>query len=268
MLCKHIYKHIINIFINPYSSWPFWTPNLLSCSPKSSAVKNITAETFPHEKRREIKNKWRQWKNMGKGEHLQREVYFQNADFLILLLQKTVLQSSYLISANFSISSQPWQRPPSHTNKATVAETREEEEKAVIQEEGKDAAVLCPGHSGDGSFFQLLRKPQNKMAEHAVSGQHLTERDNWGTGEENTWIEDRELSNQVPETNQQLWAQAAPLILWLARCFPVPQAWYACEKPNGKSWALWGPSRMRACVQAWRREEATLTVGQGHQMVW
>lgn len=128
-------------------------------------------------------------KTWAKGNTCKERYISKTLDFLILLLQKTVLQSSYLISANFSISSQPWQRPPSHTNKATVAETREEEEKAVIQEEGKDAAVLCPGHSGNGSFFQLLRKPQNKMAEHAVSGQHLTERDNWGTGEENTWIE-------------------------------------------------------------------------------
>lgn len=71
-------------------------------------------------------------------------------DFLILVLQETILQSSYLISANFSISSQ---QLPSHTNKATVAGTREEEKKGVIQEEGKGAAVLCPGHSGEKWFF-------------------------------------------------------------------------------------------------------------------
>lgn len=83
-------------------------------------------------------------------------------DFLILVLQETILQSSYLISANFSISSQ---QLPSHTNKATVAGTREEEEKGVTQEEGKDAQDTV---ERKGSFFQFFGKPQNKMAKHSV----------------------------------------------------------------------------------------------------
>lgn len=72
---------------------------------------------------------------------------------------------------------------------------------------------------GNGSFFQLFRKPPNKMAEHAVSGQHLMEGDNCRTGEENTWIKSCQTKCLRPINSSGL-----RQLLWLARCFPVPQA--------------------------------------------
>lgn len=111
---------------------------------------------------------------------------FQDAAFLNTGFARTILQSSYLISANSSISSQ---KLPSHTNKATVAGIKGgKRKKESYRRKGRMLQFFAQDTvEGNGSFFQFFGKPQNKMAEHAVSG-HLMEGGNWGTGEENTWI--------------------------------------------------------------------------------
>lgn len=45
-------------------------------------------------------------KTWAKGNTCKEQYISKTLDFLILLLQKNILQSSYLVSANFSISSQ------------------------------------------------------------------------------------------------------------------------------------------------------------------
>lgn len=52
---------------------------------------------------------------------------------------------------------------PSHTSKATVAGTREEEGNKRTGRHGKDAAVLCIGHSGARWFFCPSLKKKSRM---------------------------------------------------------------------------------------------------------
>lgn len=103
-----------------------------------------------------------EWKNMAKWEYPQREVYFQRVGFFNAAFEKS--HPPEQLFDNCSISSQPWQWLPSHTNKATVAGTRDEEEKGDIQEDREKMLQFSAQDTVelDGSFFQPLKKPQNK----------------------------------------------------------------------------------------------------------
>lgn len=139
---------------------------------KSQLLSKMSQQGHSHVRSRKIRKKRKvRMKKYGQLGTPTKRCAFPKNWLFITLLRKAILQSSYLITANFIISSLPWQQPPSHTSKATVAGTRDEEEKKRTGRQGKDAAVLCTGHSGARWFFCPSLKKQK--AECIMSRHHL-----------------------------------------------------------------------------------------------
>lgn len=169
---------------------------------RSQLLSKMSQQGHSHVRSRKIRKKRKvRVKKYGQLGTPTKRCAFPKNWLFITLLRKAILQSSYLITANFIISSLPWQQPPSHTSKATVAGTRDEEEKKRTGRQGKDAAVLCTVHSGARWFFCPSLKKQK--AECIMSRQHLMK--GWAHRKKNkTWIKSDQTKCLRPVNSSRL----------------------------------------------------------------
>lgn len=192
---------------------------------------------------------------MGKGEHLERQIYFQNAAFL-----NTAFARAAIWYLQTSVS------PLSGDSNALFTQIRQQ-----LQEQGRKRKRKSHRRKGkmlqffaqdtvkgNGSFFPTLQKtPKQNGRTHSV---RTTSDGRRKLGDRGRKHLDQELSNQVPKANQQLWAQTAPLA---SKMFSSSPGLICTWKAKRQVLGLVVSKQNASCVQAWRREEATLTEGQG-----